>query len=160
MKIEDGQGSRLVELAKEYYVISTSVTGTMGAGRGRQEEQGRSDPDFSRMQETMLEVTTLKVKGKDPLAPAKIEVIPSAGGMTTLVLFPRTRAISPDDKEVNLQDLDGTDGDREQVHPQKHGLRWPTGSMTYRASSCYLRAPFPSASVNHTKSRPRWVRWI
>jgi hypothetical protein len=72
--MEDVHGDKLAELAKEHYVISTSGMPMLGGGRRSQEGQA-PQPDFSRMQERMMEVTSLKTKGKESVAPAKIEVL-------------------------------------------------------------------------------------
>lgn len=99
-KMEDMHGSKLIDLAKEYYVISTSGAAMMGGGRRGQDIPERPQPDFSRMEQRMIEATSLKIKGQDSIAPAKVEVLQSGAGTMTLFLFPRTRAINPQDKEV------------------------------------------------------------
>jgi hypothetical protein len=99
-KTEAPHDSKLTELAKEYYVISTSGTPMMGGNRRGQQAQGRPQPDFSRMQERIIEATSLRIKDQDSIAPAKVEVLQTDAGMMTVFLFPRTRAISPTDKEV------------------------------------------------------------
>jgi hypothetical protein len=104
-KLEDTTESKMAEVAREYYIISTSGTPMRGRpGRDQQgQEQARSQPDMSRMQERLLQVTSLKIKGKDSLAPAKVEVLQTDSGLTTLFLFPRTREITLDDKEVTFE---------------------------------------------------------
>lgn len=102
-KAEDPNGAKLAELAKEYYVISTSSASLLGPARRGQEGQGRPQPDFSRMQERLIEVTSLRIKGQDSVAPAKIEALQTGAGTMTLFLFPRTRAINLDDKEVAFE---------------------------------------------------------
>lgn len=101
-KIEDAHGTKITELAKEFYVISVSGTSMMPVGRRGQDGQSqRPQPDLSRMQERIVEATSLRIKGQDPVAPTKIEVLQEAGGgMSTLFLFPRSREISADTKEV------------------------------------------------------------
>lgn len=101
-KIEDVHGTKITVLAKEFYVISVSGTSMMPVGRRGQDGQTqRPQPDLSRMQERIVEATLLRIKGQDPVAPIKIEVL--QGGMSTLFLFPRSREISADTKEVSFE---------------------------------------------------------
>jgi hypothetical protein len=103
-KMEDANGAKLAELSKEFYVISTSV-GTMPGGRrgGPGGEGQRPQPDFSRMQERMIQTTSLRVKGQQPIPPSKVELIQNGTGMTTLFLFPRTTEFAGDAKEVAFE---------------------------------------------------------
>ncbi len=50
-----------------------------------------------------MQATSLKTKGKQSVAPAKVEILQTESGMMTLFLFPRTQAIGPEDKEVTFE---------------------------------------------------------
>ena len=103
-KIEDANGAKITELSREFYVISTSV-GTMPGGRrgGPDGEEQRPQPDFSRMQERMIQTTSLRIKGHDAIPPTKVEVVPTGRGITTLFLFPRSTEFGGDAKEVTFE---------------------------------------------------------
>ena len=47
--------------------------------------------------------TTLKPKGKEAILPVGVETVVASGTMLTVFLFPRTEAISLEDKEVTFQ---------------------------------------------------------
>ncbi len=97
-KTEDANGAKLTELSKEYYVIS--VTGTASSPGMRDPQRGGMQPDFSRMAERMKDAASLILHGRDKIAPANVESIETAGGRTILFLFPRSRSIDADDKDV------------------------------------------------------------
>jgi hypothetical protein len=106
-RVESPAAGQLAEWAKDHYVISTSGMSMMRpAGPGPGGPDGRPQPDAGRMeqmQQRMREATSLKVKGKDPIAPVRIETIETGGGMLTVFLFPRGAAITPADKEVTFE---------------------------------------------------------
>jgi hypothetical protein len=101
-KAEDPNEAKIAELAKDYYVISLSGGPMMPGGRPPQDGQSRPQPDERRMEKRLLANTALNVKGQDPIAPEKVEVLESAEGMMTLLLFPRSREIRTEDKEVTF----------------------------------------------------------
>jgi len=103
IRAEELQAKRVAELAAEYYVVSTSGMQMMGGRRGMGAGEDRPQPDFSRMQDRMKEATSLTIKGKPPIRAERIEVVQAADGMVTLFLFPRSTAISADDKEVAFE---------------------------------------------------------
>jgi hypothetical protein len=78
-------------------------------GRGRGDNQQPADPERiaqmqQRLEQRMKDATTLKIKGRDPIAPARVESISTPeGGRTVIFLFPRTAAIGMDDKEVDFE---------------------------------------------------------
>ena len=104
-KIEDPNGTKIQELAKEFYVISTSGGATMPGGRrgGPEGSAQRPTPDFSRMQENMIQSTSLRIKGQNAIFPAKVEVLQAGRGMTTLFLFPRSNDFPANGKEVAFE---------------------------------------------------------
>src|SRR5206468_269342 len=71
-----------------------------GAGGG----DWRPDPSrVQEMQDRLKEATSLTAKGKDPITPARVEMIQTPEGRATAFLFPRTSDLSLDDKEVVFQ---------------------------------------------------------
>jgi hypothetical protein len=75
-----------------------------GGRRGGQDQRPQADPArMEQMQQRMKDATLLKRKGKDPIAPARVELLAGPEGMTMVFLFPRSEAIDADDKEVTLE---------------------------------------------------------
>lgn len=109
LKIEDPASGRISEWAGEYYVVS--VTGnrmmTGPSGPGGQRGAGSAPPDraqqMQEMQQRLMQATTLRMKGKEPMPPAKVEMMRGQNGIRTVFLFPRTQAISAEDKEVEFE---------------------------------------------------------
>lgn len=98
------QAKKVAEWAKEYYVVT--ITGmTMMRGRGRDQQQ--SEPDASQaeqMQERLKEETALKLTGSGgTIAPERVEVLDAGEGREVVFLFPRSEAVSMDDKEVDFE---------------------------------------------------------
>jgi hypothetical protein len=52
------------------------------------------------MAESMKDTTSLIVHGGEKMAPAKVESVDTADGRTLLFLFPRSRLIEADNKDV------------------------------------------------------------
>jgi hypothetical protein len=109
-KAEDPNASQFTEWSKEYYVISVSGMRMMGGGMGRRPGpaagEDRPQPDPSRMeqmQQRMKEATLLKRKGRDPVRPAEIRMVRASQGMLAVFLFPRTEALSADEKEFAFE---------------------------------------------------------
>ena len=105
-RVESVAAGKLAEWTKDFYVVSTSGMSMMRRGGRAGGQSGSPQPDPSRveqMRQRMREVTSLKRKGKDPIAPERIETIESAGGMLTFFLFPRSAQISLEDKEITFQ---------------------------------------------------------
>lgn len=75
-------------------------------GQGQPGQPGMMDPEERRraMQERLKEVTRLERKGKDPIAPDRVETGQAGDGTTRMVfLFPKTsQPIEPGDKEVTF----------------------------------------------------------
>ena len=106
-RVESPAAGQLAEWAKDHYVISTTGMSMMrpgGPGPGGPGDRPQPDPGrMEQMRQRMREATSLKVKGKDPVAPVRIETIETGGGMLTVFLFPRSAAITPADKEVSFE---------------------------------------------------------
>lgn len=98
-KIEDPNGAKFAELAKEYYVVSVTGTG-MSSGMRDPQRRGGMQPDFRRMSGRTKDTTSLTVHGGEKIAPANVESIDTAGGRTLVFLFPRSRPINADVKDV------------------------------------------------------------
>ena len=107
-KAEAGHAAQLAEWSKEFYVITASGIPMTGAGRRSSQDGGQMDPNrMQQMQQRIAQAATLKRKGKDPLAPARAATIRGKEGMIVVFLFPRTEAITADDKEVSFETVAG-----------------------------------------------------
>jgi len=121
-RAESPTRNQFSEWVKEYYVLSISGMPAMrlggqapdGPGRGSRgpgagdsgSQGGGPQPDSERMQQMqrlMQAASTLKPKRKEAILPARVETVVVAGTMLTVFLFPRTQAISLEDKEVTFQ---------------------------------------------------------
>jgi hypothetical protein len=81
---------KLMEEEQKYYgILVSGLPG--GSGRGGE-----------RMKEALLKNTTLSVKGKDPIQLADVQSGGNEQKPVVLFLFPRTAAISEDDKDVEF----------------------------------------------------------
>jgi hypothetical protein len=105
-KAESRHMKAVAEWSKEYYVITASGVPMMGGGRrgggaapGDPPDQGR----LQQMQQRLQQVTVLKRKGKDPVAPVRMAMSQGEEGMTLLFLFPRAAEITADDKDVSFE---------------------------------------------------------
>ena len=112
-KAEDKNAAKIAEWSSQYYVVSVSG-GRMMGGRGRRggvgpegEAKGdRPQPDPARMEqmrERMKQSAALRRKGKDAIAPANVEMLETAEGRKTIFLFPRSEAISADEKDLSFE---------------------------------------------------------
>jgi hypothetical protein len=100
-KLENPAAQSLAEWSKEFYVITLSGMPMMRRRGEAGDQQRQPDPErMKQFAERLRGVTTLKRKGKDDLAPARVELIRGPEGMATAFLFPRSEAITADDKEV------------------------------------------------------------
>jgi len=108
-KTEASHTSQLAEWSKEYYVITASGLPMMGMGRRSSSDAGREvDPNVAQqMQQRMVQAAMLKRKGKDPVAPARAATVRGKEGMIIVFLFPRSAAITEDDKEVTFEAMGG-----------------------------------------------------
>jgi hypothetical protein len=99
-KLEAPELKSIEEWSKEFYIVTVS-----GMSMMRQRQEGRTpDPErMKQMSERVRSNTTLKRKGKDDLQPSRVEMVKGADGMVMAFLFPRTEAISADDKDVSFE---------------------------------------------------------
>jgi hypothetical protein len=89
--------------AADFYVISVSglpAPGSRGGAPNQQDAQGTRGPMGP---EGMKAGTALKRKGRNPIAPARVETIQTEKGAVIAFLFPHTDAIDADDKEVTFE---------------------------------------------------------
>ena len=106
-RIESPEDAKKVaEWTQEFYVVT--VTGLpMMRPRGRGEEEPPDQERMERMQQQMQErmkaAAALKIKGKDAIAPTRIEMATTPDGRTISFLFPRSSDIGMDDKEVAFE---------------------------------------------------------
>lgn len=101
-RAEAPDAAKLAEWAGEFYVVTVTGSSPQRSGHGG---EGWT-PDTARQQqwqERLHELTALKRKGKDPLAPERIETIERAQSRTLVFLFPRSAGIGPGDGEVTFE---------------------------------------------------------
>lgn len=90
-------------------------------------EARRPDPERmaqlqAQMQERMKSSTALRRKGKDPIAPARVERLQTPDGPAMVFLFPR-EPITADDKEVSFETAAG---------PMELKVKFPLKDMIYQ----------------------------
>lgn len=83
-----------------FYVIT--VTG-LRLGMGGRGGNSPSVEQLGRARERLKEMTSLVIKGREPIAPARVDGTPSPEGTTLRFYFPRSQEISLDDKEVQFE---------------------------------------------------------
>ena len=92
-----------------FYIISVSglrmgMGGRGGrGGEGKEGGQSASAEQMSRMGERLRAATSLVAKGKEAVAPAKVDAKQGPDGMTVRFYFPRSADLSLDDCEVTFQ---------------------------------------------------------
>lgn len=103
-KLENPAAQSLAEWSKEFYVITVSGMPMLRHSGDGGDDRRQPDPQsVKQFAERLRGVTALKRKGKDDLAPARVEMIRGPEGMTTAFLFPRSEAIAAEDKEVSFE---------------------------------------------------------
>ena len=80
-----------------FYVIT--VTG-LRLGMGGRAGNSPTVEQLGRARERLKEMTSLVIKGRERIAPARVDGTPSPEGTTLRFYFPRSEEISLDDKEV------------------------------------------------------------
>jgi hypothetical protein len=99
---KSGAKSAIAEWSSEFYVITMS--GALGMRPPGGQERPEADAERSkRMAAGLIEATSLKVKGKDPIHPARVEMIQSEEGPAFAFLFPRAAGIGAADKEAAFE---------------------------------------------------------
>jgi hypothetical protein len=83
-----------------YYVIAVDKLPRMGGGRQGGEGKGVADPE--RMRQIMARSTSLIRKGKEPLKPEDIKMATGEKTMTVYFIFPKSEAITLEDKDVEF----------------------------------------------------------
>jgi hypothetical protein len=100
-----GEKGYTLDASRDNYILS--VTGLrMGGGRNRQQgadaqAEGTPQSQADRMKDQLMTSTQLARKGKDPIAP--VNVVVNANTSTVYLVFPKTDAISDDDKDVEFR---------------------------------------------------------
>lgn len=85
---------------QQFYVITAS--GVPFGGRQQM------DPErVQQLQQRLLSGASLTPKGKSRVAPERVFVASAPGGTTLIFLFPRSAAISADDKDVTFETAAG-----------------------------------------------------
>ena len=85
------ESKKILEAVEPSYVITVS---------GLPRNALRGDPEDVKKQ--VLARAALTVKGKDPIRPVNFMMQRTNDGMVAVFAFPRTAALSPDDKEVEF----------------------------------------------------------
>ena len=89
-----------------YYVIAVEKLPRMGMGRPGAESKGAegkgSEGGLERMRQMMARSTSLLRKGKEPIKPDDVKMAMAQKTMTVYFIFPRTEAITLEDKEVEF----------------------------------------------------------
>ena len=93
--------ANLEELSREFYVITALNLPIVGPG-----QQSHNIP-VDQIQARLKQVTSLQRKGKEPIAPARVEILPATEGPMVAFLFPRSENIIPEDKEVTFESAPG-----------------------------------------------------
>ena len=101
------QAKAILENQEPYYVIAVERLPRMGMGRragagapaGGAEEG--ADP-AERMRQMMARSTSILRKGKEPIKPEDVKIANAEKTMTMYFLFPRSEAITLEDKEVEF----------------------------------------------------------
>jgi hypothetical protein len=91
----------LEELSREFYVITALNLPIVG--RGQQSQNVPVDQIQARLQQ----VTSLQRKNKEPIVPARVEILPTTEGPMVTFLFPRSENIVLEDKEVTFESAPG-----------------------------------------------------
>lgn len=89
-----------------YYVIAVEKLPRMAMGRPGAESKGAegkgSEGGLERMRQMMARSTSLLRKGKVPIKPDDVKMAMAEKTMTVYFIFPRTEAITLEDKEVEF----------------------------------------------------------
>jgi hypothetical protein len=85
-----------------YYVIAVDKLPRMGGGRPGAEGKGGGADGAERMRQMMAKSTSLSRKGKEPLKPEDVKIAMGEKTMTVYFLFPKSEAITLEDKEVEF----------------------------------------------------------
>jgi hypothetical protein len=100
-KLESPLAKSLAEWSKDYYVVTVT-----GMPMMRRRPEGAPSPDPARMKQMsdrLRGMTALKRKGKDDVAPERVETVQGADGMVMAFLFARTAGVAAEDKEVSFE---------------------------------------------------------
>lgn len=111
-KVEYSLTGKLREWSKQYYIITAAGMPVRVGGGGRQRpgtppqgEQPTIDP--KQMMDRFIQQTALKRKGKDSIAPERIEIIRVGDAMVPMFFFPRKEGIIIEDKDVTFESAFG-----------------------------------------------------
>jgi hypothetical protein len=88
----------MADWSKGFYVVTVS-----GLPTSRSRSADDQESLDSERTERMKMLTTLRIKGKNSVSPARIETFTTPEGRATSFLFSRDVAISPDDKELSFE---------------------------------------------------------
>ena len=100
------EAKALLANEEAYYVIAVEKLPRMGMGRPGAEGKGAegkgAEGGLERMRQMMARSTSLVRKGKEPIKPDDVKMATLEKTMTVYFIFPRTEAITLEDKEVEF----------------------------------------------------------
>ena len=101
---KSGTGGGIAEWAADFIVITMDSPKSMRPPGMQQEQSPEADAARAkRMSAGLKEATALKVKGRDAVHPARVELIQTEDGQVFAFLFPRSEGISANDKDVTFE---------------------------------------------------------
>jgi len=115
----------IADWSKEFYVVTVS-----GLSSSRSRGGGDQETLDSERTERLKMLTVLRVKGKNSISPARIEVFTTPEGRATSFLFSREVAISLDDKELSFETELRSSSIKVKFHPEGHALPREAGIVT------------------------------
>jgi hypothetical protein len=101
-----GLSQKFEELAKEFYIVSVSNYPKRLASRRAEEAPQHSaaaNAALEQMGQRIQQRTVIKRKGKSPFKPAHVMVLPAGRVLLLIVLFPRSEAVTLDDRQLLFQ---------------------------------------------------------
>jgi hypothetical protein len=105
-----GLSRKFAELSEEFYIVSISnYPKIVPHGRGQEAPQhsAAANAALEELGQRIRQLTFIRRKGKDPIRPAQVVVLPAGQGLLSIVFFPRTAAITLGDKQVLFESADG-----------------------------------------------------
>ena len=101
-----GQSAKFEELAQSFYIVSLSnypVTVLPQRDRAAPQHSSAATAALERLGQSLQEATKLKRKGMPALTPSKVLVLPAGKALLVVIFFPRSAALSLEDKDLVLE---------------------------------------------------------
>jgi hypothetical protein len=106
-----GLSEKFAEMAQSFYIISLSnYPKIVPAGSGHEPPQHSpaAQAALERIGQRMQEMTWLRIKGREPIRPARVLILPAGTGLLPVIFFPRTELLTGDDPDLVFESGDGT----------------------------------------------------